>query len=73
MLEVSTKRVGGDSIMSDWPANMTTEDTKELVDSEAKSVEETSTAFLLVGIATIIVAVGYATTKLHNVAKERGY
>jgi hypothetical protein len=59
--------------MSDWPANMTPSDTKELVKADSKAVEEISTAYLLVGIATIIAAVGYATTKLHNVAKERGY
>jgi hypothetical protein len=59
--------------MSDWPANMTSSDTKELVNSESKAVEEISTAYLLAGVATIIVAVGYATAKLHTVAKERGY
>jgi hypothetical protein len=59
--------------MSDWPANITSTETKELVKADSKAVEEISTAYLLVGIATIIAAVGYATTKLHNVAKERGY
>jgi hypothetical protein len=59
--------------MSDWPANMTSHDTRTLVNSESEAVEEISTAYVLVGIATIIAAVGYATAKLHNVAKERGY
>jgi hypothetical protein len=59
--------------MSDWPSNMTPHDTSVVVKSDAKAVEEISTAYVLVGIAAIIVAVGYATTKLHNVAKERGY
>jgi hypothetical protein len=52
---------------------MTTEDTKEVVVSEATAYEEISTAYLLAGIATIIAAVGYATSKIHKVAQERGY
>jgi hypothetical protein len=59
--------------MSDWPSNMSKHDTSVVANSESKAVEEISTAYVLVGVAAIIVAVGYATTKLSSVAKERGY